>query len=87
MHVALRREAGIAAGNSYAEYDPGWDGEVYIKKNAAGADLYGKKYIVMENKGLLEKKGVFIIEDECAAIDAPKYVRYCSLVKGIKNEE
>lgn len=87
MHMALRMEAGIASETTYTAYDPEWDGEIYIKKNAAGAELYGKKYVVMSNRGLLEKKGIFVVEDKCVAVDAPRYVRYCSLVKGIKNEE
>lgn len=87
MHLALRMEAGETAETTYTAYDPEWDGEVYIKKNAAGAELYGKKYIVMGNRGLLKKKGIFVVEDKCAAVDASRYVRYCSLVKGIKNEE
>ena len=64
-----------------------WDGEMYTKKGMAGVTVTGKKYLLMEHKGILTKKGAFAVKGSCNGVDAAQYVRYCSLVRGIKNEQ
>lgn len=64
-----------------------WDGEMYTKKGMAGVTVTGKKYLLMEHKGILTKKGAFAVKGSCSGVDAAQYVRYCSLVRGIKNEQ
>ena len=81
MHIALRQEAGTS------EHVLEWDGEMYTKKGMAGVTVTGKKYLLMEHKGILTKKGAFAVKGSCSGVDAAQYVRYCSLVRGIKNEQ
>ena len=90
LHIILRSEAGIMtektaylhAGVSADELGV----ELYRKKSAFGGSVYGKKYLVMPNKGILGKKGTFVAEGYWHAVDGVAYVRYCNLVKGIKND-
>ena len=58
-----------------------WDGSTDLKRSLTGGSIYGKKYIVMDNKGILTKKGTFTLEDKYVFIDATDYVRYCDLLK------
>lgn len=89
MHIALRSEAGILTEKTIYKHDfrgSNTGEEIYVKKNGFGGDLYGRKYLLMDHKGVLHKKGVFLIEGSCYAVDGVKYVRYCNFVKGLKDE-
>ena len=87
MHIALRQESGLQTETMKNEVSLDWDGEIYTKKGAAGVDVTGKKYLLMEHRGILSKKGAFAIQGSCSGVDAAQYVRYCSLVRGIKHEQ
>ena len=91
MHIAMRHEAGLATGKTlYAGPDDGGnisDAEIYTKKTVTGSRAYGKKYLIMDHRGILEKKGTFVVEGTCSSIDGTRYVRYCSFVKGYDDEE
>ena len=87
MHIALRQEAGRQTETMTSEHVLEWDGEMYTKKGFAGVTVTGKKYLLMEHKGILTKKGVFAVKGSCSGVDAVQYVRCCSLVRGIKNEQ
>ncbi len=87
MHIALRQEAGAKTDTMMSEQSIDWDGEVHTKKGAAGVTVTGKKYLVMDHRGILSKKGTFTVKGTCSGIDAVQYVRYCSLVRGIKDEQ
>ena len=87
MHIALRQEAGRQTETMTSEHVLEWDGEMYTKKGMAGVTVTGKKYLLMEHKGILTKKGAFAVKGSCSAVDAAQYVRYCSIVRGIKNEQ
>ncbi len=87
MHIALRQEAGIRTETMKSGRSIEWDGEIYTKKGAAGVTVTGKKYLLMEHKGILSKKGAFVVKGSCSGVDAAQYVRYCSFVRGIKNEQ
>ena len=87
MHVALRQEAGAQTETMSSGQSLDWDGETYTKKGAAGVTVTGKKYLLMEYRGILSKKGAFAVRGSCSGVDAAQYVRYCSLVRGIKNEQ
>jgi len=91
LHTALRSEAGLMSEQTvYAEpalLPDDTDAEIYQDDSLAGGQIYGKKYLIMSHQGILEKKGVFIIEGRCYAIDGPEYVRYCMLVKGITGND
>lgn len=88
LHIALRSEAGLASGqteyadgNTYAE-----DAEIYTDKSILGSTVYGKKYLVMEHRGTLEKKGTFTVEGKSHAVDGPSYIRYSHFAKGAADE-
>lgn len=85
--LALRQEAGRQTETMTSEHVLEWDGEMYTKKGMAGVTVTGKKYLLMEHKGILTKKGAFAVKGSCSGVDAAQYVRYCSLVRGIKNEQ
>lgn len=91
MHIAMRHEAGLAAGKTvYTGPDDGEsisDAEIYTKKTVTGSRAYGKKYLIMDHRGILEKKGTFVLEGTCSSIDGARYVRYCSFVRGYDDEE
>lgn len=87
MHVFLRCEAGVLSEKNFYVHDANWDGEMHSKKGLTEFEIYGKKYLIMDNKGMLSKKGVFIIEDRCRKVDGAKYVRYCNFIKGKGDEE
>ena len=55
-------------------------------KNVIGGEVTGKKYLVMEHSGILRRKGTFVLESHCYAIDGPSYVRASSIVRGEKDE-
>ena len=91
LHTALRSEAGLMTEQTIYS-DPALlpddtDAEIYQDDSLTGGQIYGKKYLVMSRQGILEKKGVFIIEGRCYAVDGPEYVRYCTLVKGIAGND
>ena len=90
MHIALRGEAGAAAGRtSYVDAKQAaerFKGEIYVDAGLVEYQAYGKKYLMMEDRGLLTRRKAFIIEGSWTAVDGPGYVRYVDLVKGRKNE-
>lgn len=82
MHTALMNEAAVSVQGSYFILDEeSWDGSTDLKRSLTGGSIYGKKYIVMDNKGILTKKGTFTLEDKYVFIDGTDYVRYCDLLK------
>ena len=90
LHIALRNEAGALSGQT-GYVDVGRDvsameAEIYADKGLIGGIVYGKKYLIMEQEGTLAEKGTFLAEARSYIIDGPDYVRYSSLVKGIKDE-
>lgn len=91
LHIALRNEAGVISGQTMY-VDAGGDisdieFETHCEKGLLGGTVYGKKYLIMEHEGILNKKGTFTATGENHIIDGPDYVRYRQLVEGIKNEE
>ena len=84
LHIALRSEAGAAAGN-----DAGGAGEsiseaeIYVDEGAVTSEAYGKKYLLMKNSGILDGKKTFTVEGSWSAVDGAAYVRYMNFVKGI----
>lgn len=86
LHLALRSEAGLLTGRTIyvarTELAEGTDAEIYTDRKPMGGLVYGKKYLVMAHKGLLERKGTFIVEDSWHAVDGTAYVRYCNMVRG-----
>lgn len=91
LHMALREEAGIMSGQTVYRYDSDeaaeTDAEVYSTNGILNKTVYGKKYLIMEHKGLLEKKGTFALEGSCYSIDSTDYVRYSRFVKGITDDQ
>ena len=78
LHVALRYEAGMLMEES-SDIDGsdmmGTDAEIYYDKKLINSRVYGKKYLIMNHKGVLDKKGTFIVEGSCYATDGARYVR------------
>lgn len=91
LHMALREHAGLLAGNTKYIGDENLtgenDAEIYSKKTAFGGTVYGKKYMVMKHKGVLEEKGIFVIEGNCHVCQGVDYVRYCNILKGNGDEQ
>ena len=91
LHVAMRCEAGLAAGSTvYAgdsERSADTDAEIYTEKTVSGSEASGRKYMIMKYRGVLEKRGIFVVEGKCSGTDGARYVRYYDLIKGIGNEE
>lgn len=87
LHTALRMEAGQLTGKTvYTDHSDSLEdlkAEIYTDSKAMGGDIYGKKYLVMDHKGLLTRKGSFVVEGECHAVDGVEHVRYCNMVKGV----
>lgn len=89
LHEVLRAEAGRATDKTIYLSGGSQDIEdvaIHIDKKAIGGDVTGKKYLVMEHKGILDKRGTFTLEGRCHAIDGPSYVRTSSIIRGKKNE-
>ncbi len=88
MHLEMRAEAGRVTGKTIYRYDSyGREqnvGELYSEESLTGSKVYGKKYVMMQHRGILEKKGVFIIQGTCHGTDGAKYVRYHDFAKGQK---
>lgn len=82
MHIALRAEAGTITQTTVYCGGSDWDGEIYSDRKAIGGEIYGKKYLLMSNKGILSNKGIFVVEGAWHATAGSDYVRYCNLVKG-----
>lgn len=86
LHIELRNVAGKSTGKTAYMHESGYkrnsNEEIYVDNKS----VYGKKYIIMTHRGVLGKKGVFVIEGTCHAVDAVQYVRFYNLVKDIKNE-
>ena len=72
---------------SAKNYSSEWFEELYTKKKAFGGIVSGRKYLLMEHKMLLKKKGVCLIDDHAYATDGAEYVRYCELVKSVAQDE
>lgn len=90
MHRYIRAEAGFATGTTtYVGSNSGSDidAEIYTDKKLTGSEVYGKKYLVMKYKGVLDKKGIFVVEGRCTGADAPNYVRYHNIANGRKDEQ
>lgn len=85
LHTTLRAEAGQLTERTVYTHQGGGrasDAEIYADSNALGGEVYGKKYLVMQHRGTLRKKGTFIVEGRCQAVDGVEYVRYCSMIRG-----
>lgn len=90
LHMTLRSEAGEISGQTvYTSKNTDiedTDAEIYADKSLIGGTVHGKKYLVMEHRGVLEKRGTFIVESESHVVDGPAYVRYSRFVKGVTDE-
>lgn len=86
MHLEMRAEAGEITGKTVYRndfYDIKQNGyELYSEEGLTGSRVYGKKYVMMQHRGILEKKGVFAIQGTCHGTDGAKYVRYHDFIKG-----
>ena len=60
--------------------------EASLVKDKTTDKIYDKKYLIMEHKGLLHKKGTFVVEGSSYVVDGPSYIRYSSLIRREKNE-
>ena len=49
--------------------------------------VYDKKYLIMEHKGSLHKRGTFVVEGSCYVTDGPSYIRYSSIIRREKDEQ
>lgn len=97
MHIALRHGAGEAAGKTVytgVEEDGGKgdltdesDTDVYVDRGIVESEAYGKRYLMLENRGLLEKRSPFIIEGKCVAVDGAAYIRYRNVIKVTGDEK
>ena len=92
MHIALRHGAGEAAGKTVYTGDEAGSGrsggksdesdsDVYVDRGIVESEAYGKRYLMLENRGLLEKRSPFIIEGKCVAVDGAAYIRYRNVIK------
>ena len=90
LHIAIRSEAGAATGRTvYFEEDENDfndEIEIYTDKKLTGCEVNGKKYLIMKYKGILEKKGVFLVTGKCTGTDGPAYGRYHRLMEDMRNE-
>lgn len=90
LHMALRNEAGMMSGQTVymgeSRDAADTDAEIYTSKGITGGTVYGKKYLIMEHQGILEKKGTFVVEGSCHSVDGTDYVRYSRFVKGSADE-
>lgn len=90
LHMALRNEAGMMSGQTVYMGESrdvsDTDAEIYTSKGITGGTVYGKKYLIMEHQGILEKKGTFVVEGSCHSVDGTDYVRYSRFVKGSGDE-
>ena len=88
LHMGLRQQAGMMSGNTlYLMDDENADlheVDTHIEEKLFGGSIYGRKNLIMGKKGVLYKKGVFVVEGSCYEIDGPSYVRYSSEIKGLK---
>lgn len=83
FHVALRQEAGYISGHTdYIRESDETDAALHTEKSVKGTIVYGKKYLVMEHKGVLDKKGTFIVDGRCYVYDGTKYIRYREVLDG-----
>ena len=55
-------------------------------ETATGKEVYDKRYLIMEDKGLLHKKGTFVVEGKSHVVDGPSYIRYSSIIRDKNNE-
>jgi len=89
LHTALRAEAGRLTGKTiYTGHGSDlqeMQAEIHTDKKTMGGEIYGKKYLVMDHRGLLARKGTFVVEGGCHAVDGVMYVRYCNMVKGVSS--
>lgn len=89
MHMTLREEAGKLTGTTIYLGDEAYDKadmEMYSDRDIVGGTVHGKKYLTMKEKGLLRKKGTFIVKGSCYAIDGAEYVRYRNIIRGTESE-
>ena len=96
MHIALRHGAGEAAGKTVYTGDEAGSGrsggksdesDVYVDRGIVESEAYGKRYLMLENRGLLEKRSPFIIEGKCVAVDGAAYIRYRNVIKVTGDEK
>lgn len=78
MHMMLRAEAGKIAGQTIYEEEISENGKegTYVDVDALGGAVYGRKHLVMADKGVLDKKGVFKVEGKCFIVDGTDYIRH-----------
>lgn len=91
MHIMLRSEAGQLTGKTKYIHESGFDmgeqGEMYVRQNGIDTVVYGKKYLMMPHKGILARKGAAVIQGNYYAMDAVRFVRYCSIIEDLRNEQ
>ena len=88
LHMAVRKQAGMMSGDTLYLNDKVFsnlhEAEIYTEVTPLGGSVYGRKNLIMKNKGSLYKKGTFVVEGSCYEIDGPSYIRYSSAIKGMR---
>ena len=87
MHITLRGSAGMITEKTIYGKSGLWQGESRIEKTALGGAVYGKGYVVMKKRGSLRNVSAWEMSGKAHAIDGPKYVRYCQLIRGQLRDE
>lgn len=87
LHIAVRHEAGVLTEQTYC-IEPAVvsDAEILPVNELKNKALVGKKNVFINNSGVLSNVEPYKIEGSCYLVDGCKYVRYCNLIKGIKDE-
>ncbi|MDO4544892.1 MAG: hypothetical protein Q4C25_01930 [Bacillota bacterium] len=86
MHRALRQEAGLLTEKTTYFQTVDFEGSLSSSKSLTGGKVTGEKELSMVHRGILSALGRCQLKGSCYATDGPKYVRYCNLVKGVKDE-
>lgn len=87
MHMALRQEAGNISGHTRYLHDSGYSGELSCEKKAGDRRICGSETLIMKHRGILYRNGRFTINGEAYVVDGTAYVRFCEMVKGMRENE
>lgn len=89
MHIAMRSAAGALTEKTVYGHGGSWRGTPEVDRTPLGGVISGKGYVVMDTNGLIRGVTAGEVSGICHAVDGPKYVRYCSLLKesGVKADE
>ena len=91
LHIALRSEAGKASGKTLCIHAGTGseisDAEIYVDEGIAENKAYGKKYLIMKNRGLLNERKTFTVDGSWTYVDGVSYIRYTDIVRSSGNEK